>query len=198
MKESLGTFFVKHIVAGVVTFLPFGALLFLLFKAYELIHSFGRKIAGVSEDHDGTLLLITILVILFMVTFFFFFGWFILPRTKRKASNWVENNILSFIPGYQVLKGMATGVLSNSDQLRPALLERIPGIQELGLVIEALPDNRFAVYIPEVPDFNRGRVLVVQSEMLEFLDGKYLKLKEVVERYGYGAGELIERKDLAV
>jgi len=194
MKENFFGFFLRNTVAGLIGMLPLIAIVILLVKAYQFTHSLGVKLAGVSPDRDGSLLLVTILVILFLVVFCFLFGWLILPRSKARASNWVEKNILSNIPGYQLFKGVVSGLLSDGNQLRPALLERLPGVFELVLLIEELPGDRFTVFLPDSPGFNSGSVLIVGKELLDPLSAKITDLKDSLGVYGYGVGTLMEQR----
>ena len=76
---------------------------------------------------------------------------------------WVEDNILSNIPGYTLLKGMSeTAVGLESNNLKKVVLVDIEEVWQIGFLMERLDDVLNAVFIQGAPNPKSGNVVFVK------------------------------------
>jgi len=117
---------------------------------------------------------------------------------------WVEDNILSNIPGYTLLKGMSeTAVGLESNNLKEVVLVDIEEVWQIGFLMERLDDDKTVVIctdiehgnsiLPEIVEFCKGADLLVHeaqytSKELESHRGwghsSYNQALEVAEKAG--------------
>lgn len=188
MKKAL-KYVLTTAVAGFFTILPFAFILFILLKAFGAIRQLGDKFAEAKLEPGAVHpLLITILAVLFLFLLFFLTGALVAARTRSRGANWVEEKFLNYVPGYLLVKGVANGIMgmSSAQGIRPARLEYLPGVCELVLIMEELPDDWVTVFAPSTPNFGTGKVLIVRKELLQPLESSLMDLRESLSLFGMG------------
>jgi uncharacterized membrane protein len=103
----------------------------------------------------------------------------------------IEENFLSYIPGYAFLKSMATEALGRSDEtsLRPVLVKDEDKYL-LGFLVEQR-GTLCTVFIPEAPQANSGDVQIVLEECVIKLSITSNAMKFIIRNLGKGAADLI-------
>ncbi len=84
-----------------------------------------------------------------LVLFCFLAGLLAKARFAKRSVVWLENTVLSFIPGYEFVKSMATMTVGQQDVLRQVVLVRIEDALQIGFVVERLDDSRAVVFVPD-------------------------------------------------
>ena len=194
--NAIGRFLKTTVLGGAVFLVPLTIVAYLGVKAFAavkgllepLLRQFpDLRVAGVAV---GTLITLAALLALCFV-----FG--LLARTvaARGLKRWVEDGLLSRIPGYTMLRSIAHGALGHAahDDLQSALVHTGDGWQ-IGFVSESLPDGRKVVFVPEAPEALSGSVLVVAADRINPLPVPVPDALQVLKRYGAGTAALLGAK----
>lgn len=177
------------IISGIVLFLPIFILVAIFQKVYGFLFGFGHKLTGMLgldkvEGFDFAPVLTTVLLIVVL----YFFGLLVRFSTVTKVKEWIENNVLVYIPTYSKYKAKMMAKLQPGKDLRlPAMVEMQDGLKPCLLV--SSESGKSIVFMPSTPDTDLGEVWIVDSKRVsevsmtlkEFktamlLSGKGLKL----------------------
>jgi uncharacterized membrane protein len=152
-------------ISGIVLFLPLFILAAILQKVYTFMFGFGHKIAGLlGLEKDFAPVLTTVLVILL----FYVFGLLVRFSMVTKAKEWIENNLLVYIPTYSKYKAKMMAKLQPGEDLRQPVLVEMNGAWKPGLLLTE-EEDKSTVFMPTSPDTDFGEVWVVKSECVQFL-----------------------------
>jgi hypothetical protein len=103
----------------------------------------------------------------------------------------LESKILVKIPGYSMVKGMASGFdARQTEGFKPVALE-LGTAERLGFEIQKLSDGRSVIYIPSVPSPWSGITQVLPAEQITYLDVPITKIIELTENYGHGMADVL-------
>ena len=137
------------------------------------MYGFGHKVAGMlGLEKDFAPILTTILVILV----FFVFGLLVRFSMVTKAKEWIENNLLVFIPTYTKYKAKMMAKLQPGEDLRKPVLVEMNGAWKPGLLVTETEGNS-TVFMPTSPDTDYGEVWVVKSNHIQPLTMTTKELK---------------------
>ena len=109
-----------------------------------------------------------------------------------RAKNAFEEAVLSKLPGYALLRGLAGRLAGRADEptFAPALVE----IEEAlvpALIIEELEDGLYTVLVPSVPTPMAGALYILSRERVHPVDVSFTKALKVFTKWGTGAGEFV-------
>lgn len=160
-------------IAGIILFLPLFIIAAILHKIYTFMYGFGHKVAGMlGLEKDFAPILTTVLVILL----FFVFGLLVRFSMVTKTKEWIENNLLVYIPTYSKYKAKMMAKLQPGEDLRQPVLVEMNGAWKPGLLVSAA-DGKSTVFMPTSPDTDFGEVWVVKSECVQHLAMSAKELK---------------------
>ncbi|MCC7501513.1 MAG: hypothetical protein IT229_03225 [Flavobacteriales bacterium] len=175
----------QTLTAGLFLLLPLAVTLIVVLKVMALAHPLMEKVAAVLGVHDVPgirLLLIGALLLLCLVA-----GLLVRARRVSRFSEWLENNVLRMIPGYEYLRmRMAESLGHDADATDRAILARIDDGWAPGMLIERGADGRCTVFMPDVPQCNSGGVYIVEADQVKFLHVRYGQLNNSIRNYGKG------------
>jgi uncharacterized membrane protein len=138
---------------------------------------------------------IAVLIAFLLLTFIV--GAFADTRLGRRAGKWVELTVLQRVPFYNALRVVVLGLSGREGaDAAKAVLVTVdqPGLQQLGIRMETLPDGRCAVFLPGSPNPGSGTLVIVAPERLQALDISVPEVVRCLSRWGHGSGALIQRK----
>jgi hypothetical protein len=72
--------------------------------------------------------------------------------------HWLENTVLSFIPGYEFIKSMATMTVGQQELPRQVVLVQIEDALQIGFLVERMDDGRAVVFVPDAPNSRTGAI----------------------------------------
>lgn len=184
-------------IGGIFVLMPIVVAVLLLGKAFTLARRLGATAAAKAPTSLDHLPLATILGIALLVGLCYALGRMVAPKRDLAEGTKVERAFLNRIPGYQLVRGAAMVLfgLEGSKAVRPALLKREEGVAELVLIIEALPDDRHVVFLPECPAPMTGSLLVVDDRLLELLPTSTFSALQVFSRWGGGTAALLAESE---
>lgn len=149
-------------VSGIILFLPVFILAAIFKKVYDFMFGFGHKFTqmlGLEKDFAP------VLTTAFIILLFYSFGLLVRFSTVTKVKEWIENNVLVYIPTYSKYKAKMMAKLQPGQDLRqPVLVERADGWKP-GFLISS-EDGKSTVFLPSTPDTDYGEVWIVESSKI--------------------------------
>jgi uncharacterized membrane protein len=102
--------------------------------------------------------------------------------------------VLNRLPFYMLLRNLASGLQGRDDDqsLRPVLVEvDIPGLRQLGLIVEQYADGSATVFLPSSPNPSQGTVVIVDAARIRPLPVSTRKVFGALARWGQGTASLL-------
>jgi uncharacterized membrane protein len=179
---------------GLLLALPLGAAAYLLYKAFGLLSKAlapaehllpnGRWFGVAAVEIAVVVLMLLILLVLGLVARSAF---------GRRIATSIENVVLSRIPGFLVLKSIASGVAGadGDPDLKPALVT-FDDNAVLAFVVEESVDAATAtVFVPGSPGAASGSVYVLPRTRVRMLDVPTQSAMRALKSRGIGMQELV-------
>ena len=187
--RSLAEFTKTTLIGGILIVLPIYVSILLLVKAVSGLMALVNPItAGIpaSVEFRG------ILAVLVLVAICFITGLIIRTGPGLRAKNAFEEAILSKLPGYALLRGLAGRLAGRADEptFAPALVE----IEEAlvpALIIEELENGSYTVLVPSVPTPMAGALYILPRKRVHPVDVSFTAALKVFSKWGTGAGEFV-------
>lgn len=174
------------IIAGIVLFLPVFILAAMFQKVYDFLYGFSHQFtAHLGLDKVEAVDFAPILTSLLLLLLLYVFGLLVKLSAVTKAKDWVENNLLTYIPNYakykaKMMKKLQPGV----DKRQPVLVEMNEAWKP-GLLVNS-ENGKSTVFMPSTPDTSYGEVWVVNSEKVTSLNMSTKELKTAILTSGTG------------
>jgi uncharacterized membrane protein len=174
------------IAAGILFLLPVTVTLVILGRVYMQVEKLLVPIIQHIPEQVGLFRLRILITIVIMLTIFFIGGLLVRVSLFRKWVNALENQVLTFMPGYALLKtttGEKLGseleekaqpiLVKDNEHFRPAILVEIKG-------------EWATIFYPEPPKYNTGEITLVRTDQIEYLSGNLSSTIKVMKRNGKG------------
>lgn len=176
--------------AGILFLLPVTVTLVILSRVYIQVEKLLVPIVQQLPNQVGILKMRLLLTIVLMIVVFFIGGLLFRVSIFRKWVAALENQVLTFMPGYSLLKtttGETLGedleekaepvLVKDNDHYRPAILVEIK-------------DDWATIFYPEPPKYTSGEITLVPIDQIEYLSGNLLGTIQVLKRNGKGLLDL--------
>ena len=191
--KTLAEFTKTTLIGGILIILPIYVAILLLLKALSGLLAAVKPIAaGIPAAVEfKQLLAIVVLVAICFIT-----GLIVRTGPGLRAKNAFEGAVLSKLPGYTLLRGLAGRIAGTADEptFTPALVE----IEEAlvpALIIEELEDGSYTVLVPSVPTPMAGALYILPRERVHPVDVSFTTALKVFTKWGAGAGEFVKPCD---
>ncbi|AOW10057.1 DUF502 domain-containing protein [Flavobacterium gilvum] len=165
----------KKIVSGLVLLLPILVFLVLFKKFWGFFENYGNKFAKLLSLDDllgdiakdllgGIFLLLLVYLSGYLVSLSFF----------RNFSNWIDEKLMIFVPGYEQQKKLAEEKLIGQAK-KDSLEEPMPILFKVGeywqpaYLIEENQDGRVVVFVPIPPAKENGQIYVATTKEIKKL-----------------------------
>jgi uncharacterized membrane protein len=188
--KTLAEFTKTTLIGGILIILPIYVAILLLLKALSGLLAAVKPIAaGIPAAVEfKQLLAIVVLVVICFIT-----GLIVRTGPGLRAKNAFEGAVLSKLPGYTLLRGLAGRIAGTADEptFTPALVE----IEEAlvpALIIEELEDGSYTVLVPSVPTPMAGALYILPRERVHPVDVSFTTALKVFTKWGAGAGEFVK------
>ena len=190
--KGLLNFLRTTLLGGLLFLVPIVAFVFIIEKAVALSHKLVQPVAT-HLPFKSLLGLDTpkFIAVGVLVLFCFLAGLLAKARFAKRSVVWLENTVLSFIPGYEFIKSMATMTVGQQDVLRQVVLVRIEDALQIGFVVERIDDNRAVVFVPDTPNPRTGAVFFMTNDRFEPTDISPAAAMKCLRRHGTGAAALL-------
>ncbi len=194
--KSLMSFLKTSMIGGILFVVPLVLLVYLIVKVLTIFRKIVAPIADrIPIDSIGGLTMSRIIAVIILICLFVLVG--ILARTKLavKLKEWIEDNILSIIPGYSLLKGVSeSAVGQESKHLKDVVLVNMEEFWQIGFLMDVIDDELNAVFIPGVPNPMAGDVIFVKNERLKVLDVSGLNALNLSKKLGLDSKLILKGK----
>ena len=171
--KTLAEFTKTTLIGGILIVLPIYVAILLVLKAFGGLLTLVKPItAGIPAAVEFKQLL----AILVLVAVCFITGLIVRTGPGLRAKNAFEGAVLSKLPGYTLLRGLAGRIAGQADEptFTPALVE----IEEAlvpALIIEELEDGSYTVLVPSVPTPMAGALYILPRERVHSVDVSRLR-----------------------
>jgi uncharacterized membrane protein len=193
-KNSLLSRFLGNVFAGLFLMLPLAVVIIICLKFYQVAIAPVREIAnkfGIERPFLVNLLLLFVLLMLCFSS-----GLLMHKEKVAKFRDWLEDNVLRFVPGYEFVKMKLAILVSNGQSsFNRAVLVKIDDGWSPALLIEEGDDGRCTVFVPDVPKSNSGAVYLVDPEQVRPLIVKFNKLDLAIRNYGKGLYKIVRESE---
>ena len=183
--------FIKNtITTGILFLLPVTVTVVVLGRVYLHVEKIISPLIQHIPEHAGVFKLRILLTITLMMLLFFIGGLLFRIGLLKKWVSVLENQVLTLMPGYALLKtttGETLGedleekaapiLVKDNDHWRPAILVEIQG-------------ENATIFYPEPPKYTSGEITIVPVNDIEYLSGNLFSTIQVLKRNGKGLLEL--------
>lgn len=194
MKNTI-EFIKTTAIGGLMLILPIAVIIFILTYIINLLVSLNNKLAEYLpyEVFDNTLVIMTI-AILSIVFICFLAGMLLKTGLGDRLAKNLDNFLIDKIPMYGFLKNVTQRITGeNVLALTPAEVDLFGSeARSLAFVIEEIPDNRFAVFVPSSPALTIGQVYILPAASVKQLDKPVRDAIDAISQWGSGAKKLYE------
>ena len=191
--NSLYRFIRTAMAGGILFLLPIVILFTVVSKGLEILDTLTQ---GLDERLDGTIIWgldgHNLLGIGLLLLICFVVGLLFRINRVKTSVNKFENNVLTYIPGYLLIKSLATEALSDSQEelMQPVLVDS-DGTYRLGFMTEQ--NNGYCtVFVPDAPQGNQGELHVVPEATVIKLAIKTSAMKHMIRNLGKGVTQYIK------
>jgi uncharacterized membrane protein len=181
------------LVDGVLLALPLAAAAYLLYKVIGLLKKLLAPVAHLlPEGHLLGIAAIEIAAVVVLLLALIALGVFARSALGRRIAETLEKVVLSKIPGYQIVKSIASDFAGTDGEsgLRPALVS-FDDNTVLGFIVEeSAAGDRFTAFIPGAPSGGSGSVVLVPRERVQLLDAPTSRALKSMKQRGLGLQQL--------
>ncbi len=200
--KHIRRFIIASIVGGIVLVLPltlvYAATRFLWVQAQRITAPI-KQLIDLNSDLAAWVVDLTALGI--MLTILFILGIFVQTNMGKEFWNYFDQQILSKIPLYTVLRDTVQQFLGNTDKMPFSEVVEVDvfnsGTKMIGFVSDKFSDGRYSIFVPTGPNPTNGFIFLVEESQLVFSNIRPEEAMRVVVGVGTGASHLFSQSLIA-
>jgi len=169
MKKILAQF-KETVISGIVLFLPIFVLMAIFKNVYTKLYGSGHKlmkIFGLNADEDKKW--IPLATLFLFIVILYLLGLLVQFAAVTKMKEWIENNVLLYIPTYSKYKAKMMAKLQPEDVERQPILVEMNGGWKPGFLINT-DGEKSTVFLPTTPDIDYGEVWIMENYKISKID----------------------------
>jgi len=180
------------VIGGLIFLVPMVVLGLVIGKAISVMLVIAEPMAGILPvDSVGGIAIVNVIALAIVVLVCFLAGLVARTGFAQKLADTAESTILQKIPGYTLIKGLATALSPDENvDLKPALVS-LGSTARIGLEVERVGDDRAVVYFPGSPNAWSGIVQIVPADQVKYIDSPMMSVIEHAEQLGRGTHDLL-------
>jgi hypothetical protein len=187
--KSILSFLRTTLTGGVLFFLPLVFIMIAVKHGVETLRSvLGPLAIRLGIENVAGKATITLLVVLVIILICFIGGLLARLPQLKKLNEFVENNLMVFIPGYDQFKTQARDKIGASEKTPVLLFDQkiwVPALKiEMG-------DGFSTYFVPSDSEMKRGSVRIWPIETVQEKVITHKQLKDLLESQGKGAATLL-------
>jgi len=160
-------------ISGILALLPLYVFLIVISKAWKSLSSIGNGIAqmlglkSVLGVGGATVLSALLIVVIWLVT-----GLLVRYSFLGALSKAAERRLSKYVPDYDNYKAKAEEKLRNKVKVLPyaTALVRWEDYWQPGYIVEQDEQGTCVLFLPEIPETNKGHVLLVRRDQVRVVD----------------------------
>lgn len=194
--KSILDFIKTTVVGGALFLVPIIVILAILGRAHQISAGIVTPLLRlVSVEALSGPVAIRLFAVALIVLFCFLAGLYARTSAAKKSSSWLENNVLSHVPGYSLVKSLTSSIAGSPKQDgHQPVLARIEDAWQIGFLVERLDAGHMAVFVPGAPNAMSGSVYFMTEDRVKPLDVPLQKAMKCVQRFGDGSAALLAGK----
>ena len=194
--KNVFSFIKTTLIGGLFYVVPIFLFVFILGKIIVVFRKIVAPIADyINISVMGGHFTARIIALLALVFVCLLAGLFAKTKIAIRLKNWIEDNILSSLPGYSLLKGMTESAAGlESENLKDVVLINIEEVWQIGFLMEEIDDKLNAVFIPGAPNPMSGDVVFAKRDRLKKLDIEEINAMKISRKLGVGARKILDGK----
>jgi uncharacterized membrane protein len=160
----------ETVISGIVLFLPILILLSIFKKVYSTLYKTGHKLTEIlGLDDAGDKKWVPFVTLFLVVLVLYICGLMVRFAMVTKMKEWIENNVLLYIPTYSKYKAKMMAKLQPEEDVRPPILVELNGAWKPGFLIKNNGDKT-TVFLPTTPDIDYSEVWIVDTIKVTLLE----------------------------
>ncbi|MCP4122536.1 MAG: DUF502 domain-containing protein [Bacteroidetes bacterium] len=189
--NGLLTFIRTTILGGIFFLLPLIVIVFIFSKALAIVRKITIPLANAMPvDMIWNVPIDRVLAWMVVLGICFLAGMIAKVRRFNRLGRWLDQNILSEVPGYSFMKEMGVNIAGlKSDYTRTPVMVEVGPVWQLGFLIEKINEELSAVFLPGAPSPTSGKVIFVEQHKLKLLDISQKDVMKIMSKMGIGAGD---------
>lgn len=188
----------RAIISGFFSLLPVLLILIILDETFLLVSEVteplahylpGKEILGIG--------LSSWLVLLLILLVFMLVGFASRTRVGENIGNWVDDNVMRHLPGYQMLKSISQQFSGNGEEilLSPALFNTNMGTWMFAFILDEYEDDYYSIFVPTAPTPLVGTVQYVNKSRVKKLDVAPGKVIDSLMKWGIDSKKMFNPMD---
>jgi len=187
--------FVNYTVkAGVFFVIPIIIVLIIVLKIIGIITPVSNIIETIIDPQNKIPFLSTLISVL-LILFIFFIGGILENQFSgsKKIISWIENNVLSLLPAYQLIKGTTqqNAGLEAAISLKVVLVPTDGWV--LAFQVEELANNEVLVFIPASPNPYEGNLTIFQKSEIRNTNLSTKDAYTILKKTGIGTRRIFDK-----
>ena len=184
------------IIGGLIFLVPIIVILAILGKAFEIMAKVADPLSAlIPIDTIGRIAVVNLLALILIVLVCFWAGLFARTQTASRLVQTLETKILSHIPVYAFIKGMAQSFTEGEvNKGMKAVLATLDDNAQIAFEIERLEGGHVAVYLPGAPNPWSGSVCIMSEDRVQPIEASMAVAVQNLRHLGRGSGELLKGK----
>ena len=180
----------KHIrdtvLSGLLLLIPAFVLIVLIQKLYNMMTGVGSKIADtLGIKTVGGIGAASIATSLVLVAIFYGCGLLVKVAFVTSFKDWLEENLLQYIPGYLSYKSKMEDKLGNRTEPRKPVLAKINNGWRPAFLVNRQEGNN-VVFVPQSPETDIGEIWVLQDQDVKETGIEEKIFKAILQKHGKG------------
>jgi uncharacterized membrane protein len=187
MKRKKG-FFMTTILGGVVFLVPVVIIIVIIGKALEIMTKVAAPLdAFIPIDDFAGLATVNILAFLLILLVCFIAGLAARSMNSGKIIGYLETNLLSHIPGYSVIKGLATSVAgAEQEGGMKTVFVSFDDYSQVAFEIERTAGGDVVLFLPGAPNAWSGTICVATADRVRPSDASMTNVMRTMRDFGKG------------
>ena len=197
MSNASVSFIKTTVIGGLVVVIPLSLIIIIFGDLFVNLVAIAQPVAKYLPFNELlNTIIVAVLAIVSILIICFTTGLIVRTSWGVSGKNWFERTVLNRIPMYTMLKNLTHRFVGEeSTQFAPAEIDLFEsGCTVLGVIVENLPDERIAVFVPITPAATVGQIYLVPKERVKQLNVSLGEIINSVSEWGIGTRKLYEKQ----
>lgn len=179
-------------IGGLLVIVPIAIILFVMAKLSYGLYSLSRSlVTELGLQLDDALIMVGV-AIAALIGLCFATGLIVQTRLGAALRNWLNSNVARRIPMYNAIASLTKRFAGlDGNKFAPIEVDLFDSDSRvIGFLIETLPNDRCAVFIPSAPVATVGNIYVVSKHQITKLDASVADTLTAISQWGVDTREL--------
>jgi uncharacterized membrane protein len=192
--KKLGNFIRITIAGGILFLIPVGAIVFIMAKTISFLYRLSKPITSkLPFDNVAGVGVNTLMSIILLLLICFVAGIFMKTKFAKRITQWLEDRVLIYIPGYTYIRARSADLFSKEKTAswKPASIF-VDDNEVICFVIDETEDY-CSIFLPSAPTPSSGSICVREKSKVTFLPINVSEAVSMIRQLGKGASVPIQK-----